>query len=828
MKTLTLGLFSLVLGLFSSFSSGCGGGGSSSSPGPGPGPTQQVTLPTFSPSSGTYTSAQMVSIADTTSGATIYYTTDGSTPTASSAKYSSPITVSSTETLKAIGAANGSTNSSVSTGIYLLSSAAVTPAYTWNSAQIVAGGFITGIVAHPAQQNLMYVRTDIGGAYRWNATTSSWIPLTDWVTPANWNYTGIESIGIDPSDPQRLYLAAGTYAQSWNGDGAILVSTDQGNTFQTIPMPIQMGSNDNGREAGERLAVDPNDGSILYFGSRLNGLWKSLDHGSTWNQVSSFPVTGPTTGAKGDGVGVIFEDFIASSGTSGSPTPVIYVGVSDTGTETTPVYSLYRSTDAGQTWQPVPGQPTGMYPNHGVFGPDGNLYLSYGDDVGPNGMTAGAIWKYTPPPNTSPTGSGTWANITPVFPSQAGYGAVAVDALQPGTIMVTTMDRWGPHDDIYRSIDSGATWTALRAQATDDVTISPWVGILQPTPLGWWMGALAIDPFNSNHVLYGTGATIWVSNNATQAATNWSVGALGIEETAVTQLISPPLGANLVSGMGDICGFVDTTLTQSPPAGMMVNPQFTTTSGLDFAQSAPLIMARVGYNGNASQLGGYTTNGGTTWTPFPSQPTTTQGAGSIAVSADGTTFVWAPSDGPVAYTTNNGTSWAASSGAPAQQLVVADRFNAKKFYMVNGSSLYMSADGGATFKVTNSALPGSGTLSAAPTFEGDLWLATATGLYRSADSGQSFLQISGVQVAKSIGFGKAANGATYPALYLFGQISGTLTFYRSLDGGATWVQISDAQHQYGNASLIIGDPRIFGRVYIGTNGRGIIYGDSPN
>jgi len=59
--------------------------------------------------------------------------------------------------------------------------------------------------------------------------------------------------------------------------------------------------------------------------------------------------------------------------------------------------------------------------------------------------------------------------------------------------------------------------------------------------------------------------------------------------------------------------------------------------------------------------------------------------------------------------------------------------------------------------------------SAAPTFEGDLWLATSGGLHRSSDSGESFLQVSGVQVAQSIGFVKPAIGATYPAAYLPGQ-----------------------------------------------------------
>ena len=57
--------------------------------------------------------------------------------------------------------------------------------------------------------------------------------------------------------------------------------------------------------------------------------------------------------------------------------------------------------------------------------------------------------------------------------------------------------------------------------------------------------------------------------------------------------------------------------------------------------------------------------------------------------------------------------------------------------------------------------------------------------------------------------------------------AGVRGIFRSIDAGATWVRINDDQHQWGRAgdTAITGDPRIYGRVYIGTNGRGIIYGD---
>jgi len=82
-----------------------------------------AATPTFSPAPGTYTGAQSVTLSDTTAGASIYYTTDGSTPTAASTKYTAPIAVSTTTTIKAIAIASGFNNSAVATGTYTIGAA---------------------------------------------------------------------------------------------------------------------------------------------------------------------------------------------------------------------------------------------------------------------------------------------------------------------------------------------------------------------------------------------------------------------------------------------------------------------------------------------------------------------------------------------------------------------------------------------------------------------------------------------------------------------------------------------------------------------------------
>jgi hypothetical protein len=82
--------------------------------------TIQTAAPTFDPPGGSYVLQLTVSISDATPGATIYYTTDGSTPTTSSNKYTGPITLDilGTTTIKAIAIAPGESQSPVSSATY--------------------------------------------------------------------------------------------------------------------------------------------------------------------------------------------------------------------------------------------------------------------------------------------------------------------------------------------------------------------------------------------------------------------------------------------------------------------------------------------------------------------------------------------------------------------------------------------------------------------------------------------------------------------------------------------------------------------------------------
>jgi hypothetical protein len=697
--------------------------------------------------------------------------------------------------------------------------AAVIPgrAYRWRNVVQGGTGFVTGVLFHPAVRGLAYARTDIGGAYRWDDRTDRWIPLTDHLGWDDWNLLGVEAMAVDPAHPNRLYLALGTYAQSWAGNGAVLRSEDRGATWKRTDLAVKLGANEDGRGCGERLLVDPRDSDTLWLGTRHDGLLRSTDRGTTWKAVS-FPAAPSATG---QGV-----TLLVAAGRS------VYAGWGDSdGTSA----NLYRTAD-GTTWVAVPGQPAGTaakvpvraaYDRH-----TRELYVTYANAPGPNGQSDGSVHKLR-------TTTGKWTEVTPVKPGGAtgdggtdsfGYGGCAVDARRPGTVVVSTNNRWSLVDTLYRTTDGGRTWTSLKDKAVLDVSETPYLkwGADKPK-FGWWIQAVGLDPFDSEHIVYGTGATLY----GTRDLRNWAPQIRGLEEASIRQLISPPAGeAHLISGSGDIGVMYHERLTSSPSRGMASNPVFGTSTGLALAAAKPSYVVRAGWGDHGN--GAWSNDGGKTWAPFTSQPSMAKSApGPIATNADGSVLLWSFGTGnPGFRSADNGATWSEVASFPKGAAPVADPVDPARFYAFDTTTgtLHASTDSGRTFTARATGLSSGDTefqLAAAPGRSGDLWLSLkGNGLYRSTDGGASFAKVGSCRASYTLGFGKAAAGASYPAIYLVGSTETITAVYRSDDGAKTWTRINDDQHQWGwIGATIAGDPRVYGRVYIATNGRGVQYGE---
>lgn len=722
-------------------------------------------------------------------------------------------------------------------------------AYIWKNVQIVGGGFVDGIVFHPSAPGVRYCRTDMGGAYRWDEEQMRWIPLLDWVAYEDNNLMGVESIALDPNDPNRLYLSCGTYTLPHVPNGAVLRSFDKGQTFERIDMPFKMGGNENGRGNGERMAVDPRNGNILFLGTRNDGLWISHDAAKTWHRSASFPDITEHQEANPDneahrgrrpnkGCGIVFVVF-DPSGSDQTGTTTIYAGVSLMGQN-----NLFRSTDGGANWSPVPGQPIQYRPTHGILSSDGFLYLTYGTNPGPMPMTNGGVWKLN-------TKTGEWAEITPEKPDpenniRFGYAAVSVDAQHPQNIIVSAFGRPGRlgGDELFRSTDGGTTWKAVFANGTRfDYSKAPFV---QRTPIHW-MFDIEINPLNPDHALFTTGfggfETFDLSNADRGDTTHWQVMNRGVEETVPLDLLSPPQGPHLISGVGDYGGFSHWDLDTPSPDGNFDTPHFGNTDGIACAWLNPAILVRVGV-GSGNRGGGnigVSTDFGKTWRATAT-PTPQSRHGHIAVSANGATWIWTPEREKPYVSTNNGDSWTIIEDLPLGTRVVADKVNPSKFYAINLTEgiLYTSTDAAKSFTASPLNLAkgkpasqsfrgdtrgGQDRIYSVPGIENDLWIAAYDGLYHSPEAGQPFDLLPRVSEIHGFGFGKEAPGQRYPALFLIGVIDGIRGVFRSDDQAVSWIRINDDQHQWGLLLHITGDPKQYGRVYVGTHGRGALYGD---
>ncbi len=697
--------------------------------------------------------------------------------------------------------------------------------YTWKNVIIGGGGFVSGIVTCPTKQNLIFARTDVGGAYRWVEETQSWKALNDWISRDEMGYLGIESIAIDPQHPNRVYMSAGL--EYFSTPPAILYSDDYGDTFKKSVVPFMNHGNGYGRGTGERLVVDPNDSTILFCGSRKAGLWKSKDMAKTWTKVTGFPVTTTT-----NNVGVCVVAIDPASGTPGTSSKRIFAGVSRINDP-----NLYVSEDGGETWNPVSGTPTDLMPQRMVITPTGYLYVTYANGAGPHGGTnenldKGSLLKYQ-------ISSQTWTNVSPNKTSGRAMSGISYAQTNPEILVTTTTNTWWAQnwstsgtvwgDEIYRSTNGGTTWTAMfntrkmKLDRGEFTWADPKISGQGPLSLHW-ASTIVLDPFNSERAFVVSGNGLFMTQNLSSSPSSWLFQVKGLEETVPLDLINPPYGAPLISVIGDYDGFRHNDLDHAASLGRH-NPSIGSTGTIDFAEKNPGVVVRAG----ASAY--YSTDNGKTWKLLP-VPLTGVKDGSMAVSADGSIIAWSPS-GQTVYTTTDKNTWTKSTGVPVNQRIISDRVNPLKFYAFTGSKLYFSADGGITFAASsaNGSLSQVKKIKASPGIEGDIWIPNGTsGLYRTvwANNIPTFKKITTVLTCEAIGFGKAASGQTFPAIYIWGKVGTIEGIYRSDNEGVNWIRINDDLHEFGgtgNANEILGDPRVYGRVYLSTAGRGIIYGD---
>jgi hypothetical protein len=204
-----------------------------------------VATPTFSPTGGTYATAQSVTLADTTAGASIRYTVDGSTPTASSTLYTGPITIAASTTVKAVGVKTGLANSATASATYTFG---VTPAACANQSDTPNFGpnmriFDPGMSAATIQAQL-----DADFAAQKDTLTAQFAErrVAHVFKPGTYNvhdnvgfYTSVAGLGQNPGD---VVINGDVTVDAFN-------QSDQGVALQNF------------WRSAENLAINPSSGS---------------------------------------------------------------------------------------------------------------------------------------------------------------------------------------------------------------------------------------------------------------------------------------------------------------------------------------------------------------------------------------------------------------------------------------------------------------------------------------------------------------------------------------------------------------------------------------
>jgi xyloglucan-specific exo-beta-1,4-glucanase len=329
---------------------------------------------------------------------------------------------------------------------------------------------------------------------------------------------------------------------------------------------------------------------------------------------------------------------------------------------------------------------------------------------------------------------------------------------------------------------------------------------------------VVFDPFDGQSAWVTSGNGLFKTTNVGAAQPTWTFSVRGLEEAVPLGVASVP-GGPLVSVIGDFDGF---RYYNTYGYGQRLLPKMGTTTGLAIAPANPAILARAGAQVQVSQISSVN---------WSATPVSNGAQGQVALSANGAVLIHSPRDTATSYrSVNHGANWTAVNNLNIQNAFpVADALNPNLFYAYDRSNghFWASYDGGVNFyNISNLPAWGAARIQAAPNTQGDIWVPlNGNGLVRSTNSGSSFSKIGSVIDCAGIGFGKAAAGAGYPTIFIWGTVNGVRGLFRSTDTGNSWLQVNDWAHQYGsNGAIVAGDMNTFGVVYISTAGRGLAVG----
>ncbi len=755
--------------------------------------------------------------------------------------------------------------------------------YTYRNAPIPGGGYVTGFVFHPHHSGILYCRTDIGGTYRFD--NDRWHSLIDHVNGENLALSYPIALALDDGHPDWLYIISGINGEE---SGWFSISEDRGNHFVHKRIPTTVHGNLSGRGTGLRLVVDPNDENTLYFASQLGGLLKTSDRGDTWEKLpmtedyTTFIWVSPDSktlvcGTAGYTTRVddtlrghsLYVSYDAGGSFEKLPMPEnVVVADSKMNGLVASRYDydgkyLYVTMNCTGRWNYI--VPLGYSCDTGDV--IGGTVVRYFFD---NGKIAG-FDDITP-------GGADWHNY--------GFGGISSCPARPGLLACSTLCREKESPEVvYLSHDWGSNWfESLNGLEKGGIHFR--TSYMQPefnggVSLLHWLSDVKIDPFNPNRLWFNSGTGVFKTDALLSENPAYHDWCDGIEETVHLNVYAPLHGeVQLVDIVGDLGGFAFRDLDQ-PCRNSFDDAdgnRYITCINADISDinsNLAVITARGNWKGK--------TKGGLIRTednfktfqrlPMPfglneimdsqlhviEEPNTNPGW--VAMSPDGRNIVWSVADGIrlpielVIASTDGGRTFRqvkvtdqdgnlVESGC---MKVYADRMDSQLFYgFGEAGQFYVSADSGLTYR--QKSVPGFpevdfGFIDCANKTEirgvagigGTFYMALGShGMWKYCYDWKSDvlscqkLSADG-DTCLRLGLGLGEPNCDYvsskKAIYLCGSIDGAYGFYRTLDQGKTYTRLNTDDQMYGDIMSMDGDKRVFGRFFIATGSRGVLYGE---
>ena len=755
--------------------------------------------------------------------------------------------------------------------------------YNYRNAPIPGGGYVTGFAFHGKVPGILYARTDIGGVYRYLYAEKRWKSLIDHVTMMEIAESFPIAIALDNDKPERLYIACGVNGEP---NGKLCISDDYGESFTYTRIPTMVHGNLSGRGTGMRLVVDESDSDTLYFASQTGGLLRSRDAGVSWEKLPLPENYTTFVWVSADGRTIVAGTAgLTTRRDEKHRGHSMYVSY-DAG-ETFDKLAEPESYEIADC--KMNGMVASRYDYDGKYlyvtmNSTGrfNYIVDMGYSCDTGDVIGGRVLRYF----FRDGRIAGYDDITPMGASgylDYGFGGISSCSVEPGLLACSTLCReLKSVEAVYISHDYGNSWmVSLEGLEKGGIYFN--TSYMKPQYNGGvsilhWMSDIKINPFNKDEVWFNSGTGVFGSDKFTADNAQYHDKCTGIEETVHLNVYAPLGGdVKLLDIVGDLGAFAFDKLDEPCHNSFddAEGNRYITCINADLSDEnydTAIVTARG--NWKRKTKGGLvrTDDGFKTFTRLPmpyglsdaidaklheiEEPNVN--AGWVAMSPDTHNIVWSiadcielPSklvvgshDGGQTYfkvkidgvDDNNG-----------KLKVFADRVNNSVFYGFGESGqFYVSTDAGESFNIAAAGLPriDFGSIDTADKTEirveggqsGVIYIATGdAGLYKliynleNGDVTLMRLSADGDSVFR-IGLGLGRPRGDYlkekKAVYLCGVIDGQYGFYRSFDDCNTYERINTDRQMFGDINSIDGDKRVFGRFFIATGSRGVIYGEA--